>query len=259
MMDEKLSLRYPALLFSFLFLVCQPLTGRTNETPSAEEIIQRTENNLYCETAVLDLTMEVITPHTSRKMRFTSYSKGKKKSFIRINYPGKDEGITFLRISGQMWQYVPRIERIIKIPASMMLQSWMGSDFTNDDLVRESSIADDYHQRLLGVKDNEFIIELLPREKAPVVWGKIVMRISQEYYLPTRAAYYDEEGTLIRTLFYEEIKSFDGHHYPAHWRLIPRTGDKEGHKTIIHIDQARFNEEIDNNYFSKRALKRFSR
>ena len=203
--------------------------------------------------------MEFINPHTSRTMRFTSYSKGTEKSFIRINYPGKDEGITFLKISGRMWQYVPRIERIIKIPASMMLQNWMGSDFTNDDLIRESSITDDYHQKLISREEDRFVIQLLPKEKAPVVWGKIIMWVSGKYYLPVRAEYYNEEGRLIRTLYYEEIRQFDSHHYPALWRLVPETEDKTGHRTVIRIDSARFNVDIEQNYFSKRALKRFSR
>ncbi|MCI5132049.1 MAG: outer membrane lipoprotein-sorting protein, partial [Candidatus Electrothrix sp. EH2] len=114
---------------------------------TAKEIIKKVEDNLNGKTAEMKITMTVKTKRAERTMKMQSWSVGKDKSFIKILYPGKDKGITFLKMDNSMWQYVPRIEKTIKIPASMMLQSWMGSDFSNDDLVRESSISEDYTVR----------------------------------------------------------------------------------------------------------------
>lgn len=136
------------------------------------DIIRKVEDNLNGKTAVMKISMAVKTKRTQRTMKMESYSIGKEKSFIKILYPGKDKGITFLKIDNTMWQYVPRIEKTIKIPASMMLQSWMGSDFTNDDLVKESSISEDYTTTLLGETKDVYQVELRPTEEAAVVWGK---------------------------------------------------------------------------------------
>jgi outer membrane lipoprotein-sorting protein len=228
-------------------------------TLTANEIIKKIEDNLNGKTAAMKIVMTVKTRRTERTIKMESYSVGKEKSFIQITYPQKDQGITFLKVDNAMWQYVPRIEKTIKIPASMMLQSWMGSDFTNDDLVRESSISDDYDGKITKEDDKHYEIELIPKEDAAVVWGRIVMTIDRAIYLPTAVSYYDEDGTLIRALHYEAIKKFGEKLYPSRWVVAPRTEDKIGHQTIIEIDDVVFDEEIDASYFTKRALKRFSR
>ena len=243
-----------------LLFALMPITAiASTSLPDVEEIIRRTEENLNGKTAQMQLAMEVHTKRTKRTMRMKSYSEGKEKSFIRILYPGKDKGITFLKRDRQMWQYVPRIEKIIKIPASMMLQSWMGSDFTNDDLVKESSIYDDYQKKLLRESDSEFEIELIPNEEAAVVWGRVIMRVSTQYYVPTSVDYYDEDGQLIRVLYYSDYKKFGDRTYPTLWQMEPKTEEKAGRRTVIRIESAVFDGEIDKAYFTKRALKRFSR
>ncbi len=226
---------------------------------SAEDIIKKVEDNMNGKSADITMAMEVHTKISKRTVRLQSLSVGKEKSFIKILYPKKDYGITFLKLDNTMWQYVPRIERIIKIPASMMLQSWMGSDFTNDDLVKESSISDDYRQTLLKENDKLYKVELIPKEEAAVVWGKVVMDVSKEYYLPLTVEYYDEEGILSRVLYYKDIKRFQNRFYPSYWELVPVTEDKKGHKTLITIEDAVFDKDISPSYFSKRALKRYSR
>ena len=226
---------------------------------SAEDIIKKVEDNMNGKSADITMAMEVHTKISKRTVRLQSLSVGKEKSFIKILYPKKDYGITFLKLDNTMWQYVPRIERIIKIPASMMLQSWMGSDFTNDDLVKESSISDDYRQTLLKENDKLYKVELIPKEEAAVVWGKVVMDVSKEYYLPLTVEYYDEEGILSRVLYYKDIKRFQNRFYPSYWELVPVTEDKKGHKTLITIEDAVFDKDISSSYFSKRALKRYSR
>ncbi len=235
------------------------LDGAAVGASPVDDIVKRVEDNLNGETAYMQFTMVVQTKRSKRTMRMDSWSIGQDKSFIRITYPGKDSGITFLKVDKAMWQYVPRIEKTIKIPASMMLQSWMGSDFSNDDLVRESSLSEDYDATLVGEDGAEYLLDLQAREDAPVVWGRIRMHISKKYLLPTRVSYYDEEGMLVRVLDYLEIKGFGKRFYPSRWLMRPQAPEKAGHQTEIIIDHAVFDGEIDGAYFSKRALKRFSR
>ncbi|MCB2181016.1 MAG: outer membrane lipoprotein-sorting protein [Desulfobulbaceae bacterium] len=257
--------RYPwqtkkSLFFCLIITVAFLSLARTNIfAADADSLIRQVEDNLTGKTAFQKIALKMKTPRTERTMAMESYSIGKKKSFIRITYPQKDKGITFLKIDSAMWQYVPRIEKTLKIPASMMLQSWMGTDFTNDDLVRESSISEDYKATLLSENDTDYEIELLPLEDAPVVWGKIIMTVSKTYLLPLSVKYYDEEGELVRILSYQDIKKFGKRYFPALWVMEPQDKEKAGHQTIITILESEFDEKIDNAYFTKRALKRFSR
>ena len=226
---------------------------------TAAEIIQKVEDNLNGETAWLAISMIVKTKRTQRTVKLESFSIGTDKSFIRITYPKKDDGITFLKLDKQMWQYVPRIEKIIKIPASMMQQSWMGSDFSNDDLTKESSISKDYDSKIIGEDVSGFSLELLPHEEAAVVWGKIIMKVARSSYLPTEVEYFDEDGVLARVLHYQKVKRFGDRLYPSLWIMEPKTEDKAGHQTIFRVDAAEFDLQIDDQYFTKRALKRFSK
>lgn len=225
---------------------------------TTKDIIKKVEENLNGKTAIMNITMVVKTKRAERTMKMESYSIGKEKSFIKILYPGKDKGITFLKIDNTMWQYVPRIEKTIKIPASMMLQSWMGSDFSNDDLVKESSISDDYTHNIAGENEESYIVELWPREEAAVVWGKIIMEISKQYFLPTIVRYYDEDEVLIRELAYLNVQPFGDRFYPTKWVMDPKEPEKEGHQTVIEVVEAVFDEEVSESYFTKRALKRYS-
>lgn len=238
----------------FLFLLSASLYAI-----NPDEIIQKLEDNINGKSADMDITMVVDTSKTIRTMKITSLSIGKDKSFIKILYPKKDQGITFLKIEHTMWQYVPKIERVIKIPASMMLQSWMGSDFSNDDLVKESSISKDYDSTLLKEDEEKYIMELRAKEDASVVWGKLIMEVSKQYILPLSVKYYDEDDVLIRVLTYKDIKLLGNKYYPTYWEMIPKTEDKKGHKTIIKIDRAIFDTPIDGSYFTKNALKRYSK
>jgi len=226
---------------------------------SVEDVIKKVVDNLNGKSAVMEISMTVKTRRTERTMKMESYSIGQKKSFIKVLYPGKDAGITFLKVDNSMWQYVPRIEKVIKIPASMMLQSWMGSDFSNDDLVKESSLYDDYSHSLISETDREYTVDLHPKPDAAVVWGKIRMSVSKEYYLPTKVLYFSEELDLVRELVYKDVQSYGDRFYPALWIMTPKSADKEGHETRISVSSAVFDSEVDEDYFTKRALKRFSK
>jgi outer membrane lipoprotein-sorting protein len=245
-----------ALVFTGFLLVLPALAVSAE---NVDTVMKQVVANLNGKTAVMKIIMAVKTSRAERVMEMKSYSIGQEKSFIKILYPKKDEGITFLKVNNSMWQYVPRIEKIIKIPASMMLQSWMGSDFSNDDLVKESSLYEDYTHKLISETEFEYNVELHPKVDAAVVWGKIHMSVSKEYFLPKNVSYFDEDGVLIRELVYTEVKPFGDRFYPSLWIMTPKTADKEGHETRITVSDAVFDGDVDEEYFSKRALKRFSR
>lgn len=237
----------------FVLLFSQSLLAQ-----GVDAIMKQVEDNLNGRNAVMKITMEIRTSRVSRSMKMLSYSKGQEKSFIKILYPRKDAGITFLKVDNSMWQYVPRIEKVIKIPASMMLQSWMGSDFSNDDLVKESSLYEDYTHQLMEETENSYHIELKPMVDAAVVWSSIRMSVSKDRYLPQKISYFDEDGALVRELVYTDVKRFGTRWYPGLWIMTPCSQEKRGHETRITVEDVVFDGEIDEAYFSKRALKRFS-
>jgi hypothetical protein len=158
--------------------------------------------------------------------------------------------------------YIPRVERTIRVPPSMMLQSWMGSDFTNDDLVRESSEVDDYDHVLLGVDPGSdqsggrrsYVIEYRPHESAPVVWGRIVAWVDAEWSTPLYQEFYDEDGEKIRVLRFSDVRPVDDRHVPHRWTLTPL--DKPGYETVVVVEKMSYDLEIDEAVFTTRNLKR---
>ena len=235
----------------------EPPAGKNDA--EVKKIIREIDEMYRSESSYSRFEMEIVTPHWQRTLNMDGWTIGMKKSFIRINEPKKDRGVATLRIENEMWNYLPKTNKVMKIPPSMMMGSWMGSDFTNDDLVKESSISEDYHKKMIREDSAVSTVELIPKDYAPIVWGRVVMEIDTEHYLPTRVYYYDEEDVLIRVIHYQELRRFDGKAYPSRWLVEPKTEDKEGHQTVLEIEDAQFDKEIDDAYFTKRALKRFSR
>ena len=226
---------------------------------SVKDIVQKRDDTMRGKSSFGEYEMLVISPRWKRTVKFKAWSSGAENSFIDITYPKKDKGITFLRIKTNMWQYVPRIEKTIKIPPSMMLQSWMGTDFTNDDLVKESSIINDYTHRLLREDTTAYTIESLPKPDAAVVWGKIIQRIDKNKFVPVKDEFYDEDGVLIKRLLYDELQRLPDRVYPMRWTMESLMDERKGHKTIIIIHNLQINLPLEKDIFSMRALKKYSR
>jgi len=223
----------------------------------AYDIIKKLDTNMRGEDVYMKLSMQVKSKRTKRTIKMESWSKGDKKSFVKITYPPKDRGITFLSLNNQMWQYVPKIERIIKIPPSMMLQGWMGSDITNDDMVKQSSIVDDYSYRIIARKGSMRTLELIPKPNAPVVWGKIVINLDIRTYTPTKDIFYDEDGKKVREFIYKNVKKFGKYYIPTIWIVKPV--NKSSNYTKIILQDVKYDTKFSNRYFQKSALKKFSR
>ncbi|NOY96647.1 MAG: outer membrane lipoprotein-sorting protein [Chlorobi bacterium] len=223
-----------------------------------KEIVRLADEKFRGSSSQGELTMTIVRPSWSRTVSMKNWTLGNDFSLIYITAPAKEKGQVFLKRYDEMWNWVPSIERMIKLPPSMMMQSWMGSDFTNDDLVKESSLVKDYDHKLLGKEELEgracYKVELIPKEDAPVVWGKIIMWITQTDYIWLKAEYFDEDGILINTEILSDIKLMDDRMMPTHLEMIP--AEKEGHKTILTFDNIKFNVDIKESFFSQQNMKR---
>ncbi len=225
----------------------------------AQAIIKKLEKNLRGDYMYSTMSMIVTSKRGKRTVKIESWSEGNDKSFIKILYPKKDKGITFLKIDNQMWQYIPKIERTIKIPPSMMLQSWMGSDFTNDDMVKESSLEEDYNAKLLSKSTNSATLELIPKEDAAVVWGKIIIDVDLKNAVPVKETFYDDMMKKVRVMTFSKIEQHGTHRVPMVMELKPLDASKKKNSTKIIFDKVNFDTKIDPSYFTKQALKRYSR
>ncbi len=230
---------------------------------SADEIVRRAEDALRGETAQMKATMTITTPRWKRELSFRSWDDRKKdRSFTRLLSPKKDRGTGFLRLGNTLWTYLPRVERTTRIPPSMMLQSWMGSDFTNDDLARESSLVEDYTARVIGEREIEgrraFGVELIPHPDAPVVWSKIEAWVVAETFAPLLYEYYDEPDPerfeMVRRMRFSDVRQVQGRPMPHLWVMEPL--DKPGHETRVRLDEMLLDEPLDDDIFTQSNLKR---
>ena len=239
-----------------LSLLIIPLFLTANE---AQAIIKKLEKNLRGDYMYSTMSMIVTSKRGTRTVKIESWSKGNDKSFIKILYPKKDKGITFLKIDNQMWQYIPKIERTIKIPPSMMLQSWMGSDFTNDDMVKESSLEEDYSATILTKNGDSATLELIPKPNAAVVWGKIIVDVDLANAVPLKEIFYDDMMQKVRVMTFSKIEQHGSHRIPMVMELQPLDPDKKRNRTKVILEKVNFDTRIDPSYFTKQALKRYSR
>jgi outer membrane lipoprotein-sorting protein len=225
---------------------------------NARKIVKKSNDLLRGVSSYSLVTMKIIKPDWSREMQMKVWSLEPDFSLVYMTSPARDKGSVTLKRKTEVWNWLPSVQRVIKIPPSMMLQSWMGSDFTNDDLVRESSIIEDYEHSVVGNDTIEGLlcwkIQLIPKPEAGVVWGKIIMWISHESYMQLKSDYYDEDGILIKSMLGSDIKKMDGRLIPAHWEMIPV--DKPGQKTVFIYDELKFDIKINKSFFSQQNMKR---
>ena len=241
-------------IFCLILLTASLSAQATGET-DVRAIVKEIDELYRAESSYSEFEMEIQTPHWQRTLAGLAWSRGMDKTFLRLTAPRKEKGVATLRIENEMWNYLPKTNKVIKIPPSMMMSSWMGSDFTNDDLVKEFSLFEDYTYELTTVEDSAddlIHINCIPREDLAIVWGNIVIAVERHTHLPVWQKYYDEKGTLMRVLRYSEPKDFGGRVIPATLEMIPTT--KEGHKTVIRYLKLDFNVDVGDDIFSLRHL-----
>ncbi|MBN1213569.1 MAG: outer membrane lipoprotein-sorting protein [candidate division Zixibacteria bacterium] len=250
--------RFYSLLVTGLVLTVVLTGGARAESDSLDinKLIKEVDDLYRSEASYAELEMEIVTPHWERTLVMKSWTEGMDKTFIRITSPLKEKGVATLRIKNEMWNFLPKTNKVMKIPPSMMMSSWMGSDFTNDDLVKEFSLFEDYTYELIKLDtpatDLHFI-NCIPREDLPIVWGNIVIAVTKDKHLPVWQKYYDEKGNLMRVMTYAEVKKFGDRLIPAMMEMVPLS--KEGHRTIIRYIDIAFDIEVDKEIFSLRNLR----
>jgi len=247
------------LLLIWLLLVPTLWAQQSQETftqAELEDIIRRIDALYRSQSSYSEIEMEIVTPNWQRTLSMKAWTEGMKKTLLRITSPKKEMGIATLRIENEMWNYLPKTNKVMKVPPSMMMSSWMGSDFTNDDLVKEFSLFEDYSYELIKIPDSDtnlMFINSIPREDLPVVWGNIVIAVMKGDQIPVWQKYYDEKGNLMRVLTYSDVRKFGDRTIPSTMEMVPQT--KEGSKTIIRYLTVEFDAEIPEEMFTLRALR----
>lgn len=232
-------------------LLAQPL--------SATDIVRKADEKLNGEKSSYSvMSMTIIRPGWQRKIELKNWTLGKEYALAVITAPAKEAGQTFLKRVAEMWSWNPSINRLIKLPPSMMSQGWMGSDYTNDDILRESSVVSDYVHKIAGEESVGgrlcYKIEMTAREDAAIVWGKQTRWIDKKDFLVLKAELYDENGSLVRTEIGSGIKKMDGRSITSKIELVPE--EEPENKTIIEILEIKFNIPLEESYFSQQNMKR---
>ena len=240
-----------------MFLLMLTATVHAATAPSSErarDLIREAEQLYRGDSSRATLTMRVETPNYQRTMTMESISQGTKKAFIRLLSPKKDRGIATLKQDKEMWNYFPKINKVIKVPPSMMMGSWMGSDFTNDDLVKETQLVDDYNLQLTE-DDTNYVVSLTPKEETVTLWGKIEYTIAKDTLVPVTQVFFDDDGTKIRVMTFREPKQFGQLYLPSVMEMVPL--DKAGHKTVVVYDELELNaKDVTDDLFTLRNLKK---
>ena len=248
---RKSILSISLVLGSALMILAQDL--------SPKEIIRKADEKFNGEqTSTSIMAMTIVRPTWERTIEFKNWTSGREYALTLITAPARDKGQSFLKRQNEMWNWNPTISRLIKLPPSMMSQGWMGSDYTNDDILRESSVVNDYDHLIVAEEEYEgrlcYKIKMVAKEDAAVIWGHQVRWIDKKDFLFMKSELYDEDGYLVRTELGSEIKSMDGRLIPTRIELIP--AEEDGQKTIIEMKEVKFNEPIKDSFFSQQNMKR---
>lgn len=245
--------------FTLLALLAAPNSAPAKtETARIKKILDASDDLFRGTSAHGKMMMTVRTEHWTRSLALNFWSQGEDKSFIIITSPKKEKGIKTLRLAKDMWNFLPKVKRIIKIPSSMMGGSWMGSHLSNNDLVKQSRMDEDFDANISfeGLRNGKSIIEItgIAREEAVVVWGKVVLVCDAKSLLPLRIEHYDEDMALSRTTSYGEQKTFGKRTIPSLIRIVP--ADKPKEYTEVRYADIQFDTDIPAHVFTTRNLKR---
>ena len=232
------------------------LLSVSSHAEDAGDIIKKAIDNYRGLSSYSEATMTIHRPDWKRVMSMKAWTQGLDKSLVRITAPKKDKNSGTLLLDDNMWSYAPKINRVIKIPSSMSSQSWMGSDFSNNDIARADDIIDKYTHTLLETKKHNghklYIIQSVPHEDAPVVWGKEILQIRDDNVL-LEHAFYDQDGILIKKMTTSEIKHISGKNVATTQRM--QKADKENEWTEFHSSVIKFDITIPKNTFTLTNLR----
>lgn len=236
-------------------LAASVFAGSTASAQDAKEIVRATIDNWRGLSSYGEMSMTIHRPSWERTMSMRAWTQGSKKSLVRVTAPKKDAGNGTLMVDDNMWSYAPKVNRVIKVPSSMMGQSWMGSDFSNKDVSRADDIVDQYDHTLLGEEDHEghkvYVVEAVPHEEAAVVWGREVLRIRDDDVLVSQE-FYDQDGVLVKVLNSLEIGEMGGRTIAIRQRMAKV--DTEDEWTEFVMSGVEFDLDISDNVFTRSNL-----
>lgn len=247
------------IFISVSVFLCGLSMAALAQVSDAREIVRLAHEKFSGEkSSFSNMSMTIIRPRWERTVTFRNWTMGDDYALTLITGPVSEKGQSFLKRGNEMWTWNPAIDRLIKLPPSMMSQGWMGSDYTNDDILRESSIVNDFDHEIIGEDTIEgrvcYRIMLTPREDATVIWGHQIRWIDKTDLLFLKTELYDEDGYLVRTETAADIKTMGGRLIPTRIELIP--AEEEGGKTILVFNRFEFNIPIDDTFFSQQNMKR---
>jgi outer membrane lipoprotein-sorting protein len=235
-----------------------PTAQTPAQTPTAIEIVRRADDNRQGKNSYSEMRMTIVRPTWQREIGIKSWAKGDDYSLAIITAPAKEKGQAFLKRQKDLWNWMPSIGRMIKMSSSVMGQSWMGSDFTNDDLVRQTSIVNDYTHASNGderVREFDcYKVTLTPKENAAVVWGKVVMWITKSGFVEVKTESYDEDGVLVNTFNGYDVKQYGTRRLCSRMEITP--ADKPEQKTVMTVIKYDFDTAIDEGFFSQQKMKK---
>jgi outer membrane lipoprotein-sorting protein len=243
--------RFFASSFIILITLTQP-----SAAGEARDIVRAAWEHWRGTSSQGEMTMTIHRPSWERSMSMRAWTRGQKHSLVRVTAPRKDAGNGTLIVENQMWTFSPKVNRVIKVPSSMMGQSWMGSDFSNKDVARADDIVDQYNHRLLAVEEHEghkvHVIESIPHEDAAVVWGKEVLRIRDDNVL-LKQEFFDQDGVLVKSMSSLEVGEMGGRVIAIRQRM--EKADTKDEWTEIAMDAMRFDLEIKDSMFTLSNLR----
>jgi outer membrane lipoprotein-sorting protein len=233
---------------------CAPAAAQPR-APDVGALLARLDDLYRSTSSIARVEINVTTPRSTRSLRMQGWTRGLDEALFVIEAPPREEGTATLRVGTNLWNYLPRIARTIRVPPSMMLGSWMGTDFTNDDLVKESSLLKDFDARIdrRSTSPPGWWITLTVKPDVVGRWARIDILITDDL-LPVEEHHFDRKGRLARTMVFDEIKMFSGRRLPAHMVLTP-TG-VEGQRTEMRYLDIQFNVPIPDETFSLSRLER---
>jgi outer membrane lipoprotein-sorting protein len=238
-----------------LFIVLAIAVIGQPTAPNVEAALTRLDDLYRSKSSIARIEIQVTSPRTTRSLRLKAWTRGEDEALMVIEAPAREEGTSTLRVGSNLWNYLPRIARTIRVPPSMMLGSWMGTDFTNDDLVKESSLRKDFNSRIDRRSDAPpgWWIALSVKPGIVGRWARIEILISDED-LPVEERHFDRKGRLARTVMFDDIKTLGGRRLPTHLTLTPT--DVAGQRTELRYLDVQFNAPIPADTFSLARLER---
>lgn len=246
------------LATSVLFVAPNTLTAQDKAVVRYKKLSKKLDELYRSKASKGEMTMTIITPHYKRTLTMQLTSRGTSDTLIRIKSPRKERGISTLKKGNEMWNYLPKIRKVVRVPPSMMMGSWMGSDMSNDDLVHGSSFEKDYTitSSTEGAKEHEFCFASIPKPKAAVTWSKVISCFDKKSELPVHQDFYDEKGRKVRQMLFSDVRNLGGRTIPTTMTVLPLSGEKKGNRTIMHFNKMDYNATVSDATFSLANLKR---